>query len=428
MDIPVQYLRGNMKRIFLILIWLPGLMQAQVYMLDDLIEAGLKNSTAIQRSEINYQTAVSQRNTARWNLLPDVNFSATADNRLYSQSNVLAPDDFSTSLGLTVSKSVSLNDLNWFQYRYSTHDRKTAEIRRESSTGDFAYQVFLIYVDILSAEKQLRSLQESFSIQNRIWEQSNTLWHLGKLTEFDVKQNEIAVMNTQISLLRLQNAIGKSRQQLFSLILIPDEGYPLADLMIDTEREIPRLDYDRVNAIRLMQQEIERHDIMLLQDKLDNFPRLTLSYNLSRSVSGADLDFDTYNTNHGITLSLSYSLWNHFRNSESTKRDRFTRKLVELNLQDKVDEIEREYSILTRELDYLRQLDELYQSKLEQSRIQINKAEERYRLGMITQLELDKTRSEYIDSDIEYNSNRYQILARQEALNRLLSTQLLGKW
>jgi len=35
---------------------------------------------------------------------------------------------------------------------------------------------------------------------------------------------------------------------------------------------------------------------------------------------------------------------------------------------------------------------------------------------------------EYINSDIQYNNNRYQILARQEAINNLLSRKLLGKW
>ncbi len=417
-----------MKRIYLILILLPVVLQAQVYRLDDLIEAGLKNSTAIQRNEINYLTAVSQRKTASLNLLPEVNLGFNADKRLYTKRDLLAQDDFSNSLGLTVSKSISLNDPYWFQYRYSTHDQKTAEIRRESGTSDFAYQVFLIYIDILSAQKRLRSLEESSNIQNRIWEQSRTLWRLGKLTEFDVKQNEIAVMNTQISILRQQNSIDKSRQQLFSLILIPDDGYPLADLEIGVPDQFPLLDYDQVNTIRILRQDIKRFDIMRKQDKLDNFPRVTLAYNLSRSASGADFDFDRYQTDHGISLSLSYSLWNHFRNSESTKRDRFTRKLVELNLQDKVDEIEREYSILTGEMNYLKQLHALYQSKLEQSRIQVNKAEERYRLGMITQLELDKTRAEYIDSDIEFHANLYQMLARQEALNHLLSRKILGKW
>jgi len=47
---------------------------------------------------------------------------------------------------------------------------------------------------------------------------------------------------------------------------------------------------------------------------------------------------------------------------------------------------------------------------------------------MIQLLELDRTRTDYIEADIEYNANRYQIIQSQEAINFLLSKQILGKW
>ncbi|HQQ68035.1 MAG TPA: TolC family protein, partial [Candidatus Cloacimonadota bacterium] len=83
---------------------------------------------------------------------------------------------------------------------------------------------------------------------------------------------------------------------------------------------------------------------------------------------------------------------------------------------------------ITQELEYLLRLDELYLERLTQSREQIRIAEERYRLGMIQLLDLDKTRTDYISADIEYNTNRYQIIQKQEAVNYLLSNKILGKW
>jgi outer membrane protein TolC len=83
---------------------------------------------------------------------------------------------------------------------------------------------------------------------------------------------------------------------------------------------------------------------------------------------------------------------------------------------------------MTKELEYLLRLDELYSERLTQSREQIRIAEERYRLGMIQLLDLDKTRTDYISSDIEYYTNRYQIIQKQEAVNYLLANKILGKW
>jgi outer membrane protein TolC len=81
-----------------------------------------------------------------------------------------------------------------------------------------------------------------------------------------------------------------------------------------------------------------------------------------------------------------------------------------------------------QELQYLLRMNELYTERLAQSREQITQAEERYRLGLIELLELDKTRTDYIDANIAFNANRYQIISKQEAINNLLSQPILGKW
>ncbi len=79
-------------------------------------------------------------------------------------------------------------------------------------------------------------------------------------------------------------------------------------------------------------------------------------------------------------------------------------------------------------MQYLKRMNELYSEQLAQSREQITQAEERYRLGLIELLELDKTRTNFIETDISYNNNLYSIIAKQEEINYLLSEPLLGKW
>jgi outer membrane protein TolC len=131
---------------------------------------------------------------------------------------------------------------------------------------------------------------------------------------------------------------------------------------------------------------------------------------------------------HSLNLNLSYSLWNVFTNRESGLRYKINKQMAQLNFDDKAEQSKREYDIALNELQYLLRLDELYSERLLQATEQIRIAEERYRLGMIQLLELDRTRTNYIDADIEYNANRYEIIQKQEALNYLLSQQILGKW
>jgi outer membrane protein TolC len=97
-------------------------------------------------------------------------------------------------------------------------------------------------------------------------------------------------------------------------------------------------------------------------------------------------------------------------------------------MEEKKDQLQRDYDSALRELQYLKRMNELYSEQLAQSREQITQAEERYRLGLIELLELDKTRTNFIETDISYNNNLYSIIAKQEEINYLLSEPLLGKW
>lgn len=62
---------------------------------------------------------------------------------------------------------------------------------------------------------------------------------------------------------------------------------------------------DKNIDINILNQELNRLNLQLKQNKLDDFPRFNPLYNLDRSVSGADFDFDRYNTNHGISLTVA---------------------------------------------------------------------------------------------------------------------------
>jgi len=414
-----------MKVFTVLLMLLPILLAAQSYTLDELITYGLENSFSVQKSSLNYESSQSTLNTSKWNLLPDasVTGSVTRDFDPAAQT-----DDLTNSAGFSLSKTVSLNDGPYFNYLYSSLDTKTAKMKLEQTRKTYAYDVFSAYLKVLSAQKQRSSLEENLQIQTRVWEQSKILLQLGKTTPFEVKQNEIAMLNSNISLMQLDNTIANARKELFALVQKQDEGFPLTELELDVQKEIPAFSIENNADLNILNQELKRINLQLKQNKLDDFPRLNLGYNLDRTVGGADFDYDRYNTNHNISLSLSYPLLNIFENSESRTRTNISRQLSQLAIDEKKDQLQRDYDSALRELQYLKRMNELYREQLAQSREQITQAEERYRLGLIELLELDKTRTSYIETDISYNNNLYSIITKQEEINYLLSAPILGKW
>lgn len=414
-----------MKVFTVLLMLLPILLAAQSYTLDELITYGLENSFSVQKSSLNYESSQSTLNTSKWNLLPDasVTGSVTRDFDPAAQT-----DDLTNSAGFSLSKTVSLNDGPYFNYLYSSLDTKTAKMKLEQTRKTYAYDVFSAYLKVLSAQKQRSSLEENLQIQTRVWEQSKILLQLGKTTPFEVKQNEIAMLNSNISLMQLDNTIANARKELFALVQKQDEGFPLTELELNVQKEIPAFSIENNADLNILNQELKRINLQLKQNKLDDFPRLNLGYNLDRTVGGADFDYDRYNTNHNISLSLSYPLLNIFENSESRTRTNISRQLSQLAIDEKKDQLQRDYDSALRELQYLKRMNELYREQLAQSREQITQAEERYRLGLIELLELDKTRTSYIETDISYNNNLYSIITKQEEINYLLSAPILGKW
>lgn len=414
-----------MKVFITILLLCPLLLMAQQYNLDDLITTGLQNSFSVQKSELSHKAAGSSLNSAKWNLAPDLAVNA-AVNKDFDPAP--GAEDISSLAGFSISKTISLNDPSYFGYKQALLNSQLAELSLDQSHQSYAYQVFEAYLEVLGAERRKSSLNENLLIQTRVWEQSKLLLQLGKTTAFEVKQNEIAVMNSQIAILELDNTISNARSRLFALVQMQDMGYPMADLDADLARQIPTCTPDTSAELKILMQQQKSDDLQLSQGKLDNFPRLSVAYNFNRSVSGSDFDFDSYATNHGIGLNLSYPLLNFFKNGASNTRLKIAKEISQLQIDEKRDQITRDYDSAMKELQYLVRLDELYAEKLAQSREQISQAEERYRLGMIELLELDKTRTDYIDADIAYNANRYKIISKQEAINYLLSQPVLGKW
>ncbi|CAO80001.1 TolC family protein [Candidatus Cloacimonas acidaminovorans] len=414
-----------MKVITVILMLLPLLLAAQSYTLEELITYGLENSFSVQKSSLNYQSSKSTLNTSKWNLLPDASVSGGVKKDFDPAVNT---DDVTSSAGLSIGKTISLNDAAYFNYLYASLDTKTANMKLEQTRRAYAYEVFSAYLKVLSSQKQRSSLEENLQIQIRVWEQSKILLQLGKTTPFEVKQNEIAVLNSNISLMQLDNTIANARKELFALVQMQDEDYPLTELELNIQKEIPAFNTEKNADLNILNQELKRLNLQLKQNKLDDFPRLNLAYNFDRSVSGADFDFDHYNTNHGLSLTLSYPLFNIGENAESRTRTKISRQLSQVAIEEKKDQLQRDYDSALRELQYLKRMNELYSEQLAQSREQITQAEERYRLGLIELLELDKTRTNYIETDISYNTNLYSIIAKQEEINYLLSEPVLGKW
>lgn len=414
-----------MKKIIFAVMFLPLMLFAQSYNIDQLVEIGIKNNLDLQQSELSKELANSQLHKSYWDLVPDVTADFNRTDYLYLEKGSTHQNN---SLGLNVTKTIYLNDPQYYSYKFAKFDKKTSELKYENEKRSFILQIVSAYISLLDSQKQLEVQKSNQTIQENILQQTKILYRQKKNTEFDVTQSEITLLNVQIAITKLNNDISSKRNQLFNLINCQDQGFPLEDLTIKEDYQLPDFNTANNKDIELLQREIDRTDLSLNQTKLSFLPDLSLKYRYAKENFSPDFSFDDTSKSHTLMLNASYSLWNFFKNKENYSQTYISKKSKELSLKSKSLNLENQYQQYKDNLNYFKQLDNLYAIKKDNTKLNLVIAEKRYELGMIEQIELDKARFENFDAIQAYESNKYKLIELAEQVNFLLSNKILNKY
>jgi outer membrane protein len=417
-----------MKRCLLLLLLLGGLLWAQDYTLEQLIQTGLSNSTTIKAKAIQTDNAKSSLKSAYYDILPnaDVSLSQTDNNGVIIKSG-----------SLSIYKSLSLNEPTLFNLKQSMYDNKTAQLSFEQTKKQYVYDIFADYLDILAAVKTVDIHQANVSLQDRIFTDTKIQYQQGRKSAFDLNQADINRINSQIDLQNAQNNMNNLRQALFTLLVVNDQGYQFAEPelslpMVDTLNTniIPHLDADvSPLMVRMQELQLKKDKLSLSQQKINYLPTLTAAYSYTdRSVNNKPFDFQAYDDSYTISLTASYSLWNLFRHGEDYHRYKNSVKLAELDLQDAKVQLNANLDKLQRSLKYVNSSYRLQLRKKEQAAENLRIAEEKYRLGLINLLDLDQAQVNDLNAKLAANSDYYNLLKTKEQINLLLSNQIMGKW
>jgi len=412
-----------MKYLFFLVLILSSLcIQAENYTLEQLLNYALENNTTLQQSGINLQIAHERRTSAKINYLPDLSAGA-------GRTEDFVASDANNFMYFDISKSISLNNESYFLNRYAQHDLNLSNLSNQIQLQDIIYRIIQDYISVLENQKRLDLYEENIRIQESIVFESNQLFRQNRITPFEVQQSEINLLNAKINALNSRNNLTNSRNRLFDLINITDEGYELAEVRIyenenvaDFAREI---DFNTILQVQQQNETAARQRTSINQTKLDFYPQLSLNYNLNRNLSSSDFDFDNGRTNHTLGLRITYSLNRFMRNRYSYKVANLLDEHNDLSTSRLISDITLRYNQYREELNYLLQLHELQEIRVQQTTDNLEIAQQRYRLGLLTQLDLDRARYDYLNSRIDLEVNMYQLILKRLSIDHLLSNMRL---
>ncbi len=411
-----------MRRLFIfILIIIPILIFAEEYTLEKLIDIGLEKSYDINLENVNYLNSQSELRSSWIGLLPSASISAEGSK--YIDTNL----DWSKSASFKLSKNISLNEPSYYDVRTSILNKRNAGLSLESRRKLIAYTVFNKYLSVLEAQKNLEIQEENLILQQKINDQVEVQFETGDKSSLELQQSKISLIDYEIAVNEAMNSIVKLRKDLFNYLNINDEEFELSAPDIDITIESAEF----ITNIALQQKEnyLKSSKIILLQQKMNFLPSISMTYSVNHDDPNDIYDFENYDrTSNTLSLNASYNIFNLLETRELYLQSKRNHELLEMDLEITKENNTIDLQILLSDLETIKLSKTLYADKLELAEKNLQMAQELYKHGMISLLDLDRSKIEFQNSTISNMNKEFELLRKQEEINLLLSNKILGKW
>jgi len=396
------------------------------YSLAGLINSAKENNITLKQASLNYEMARLRLSMDRTDYLPEV---AVGVSRTESYTNIYFEGHQSSDRAyFDVSKTISLNDATYFRNQNSKHDLLTSQLAFQMEIQSLLFNIISNYIDVLTNQKRSNLREEYITIQENIVNEVRILFRQNTRTLFDVQQAEINLLNAKIEALQAKNNLNDSRRRLFDLINITDEGNELEEVSLYTSESADtfhrEIVLDQILEVQKHQVEVQKTKTNITQTRLGLTPDLRLSYHYNRSLTSDDFSYHHGSTDHTIALGLSYSFSNLFKTPQTIRQTKFLEEQSKLKTSQLMNNIRLNFEKYFEELDYLAQRDVLLASRLQQTTENLEMGQQRFRLGLITQLELDNITNDNLEAQITKESNYYELILKKLNIDYLLSNEL----
>ncbi len=409
-----------MRNLILLIILFPIFCFAEQYYLDELIELGLERSVEMQKEISSFKNSKSSLRSSYLEILPYASVTASKSKNI--------EEDWNGTSGFSLTKSIFLDEPTYFNIKQSLIDKKNSELALQEATKQIVFNIVSMYLSVLESQKSLEIHTENLKLQNKIYSQILAQFESGEKSILDLKQSEIDLIDYEIVVNEAENNLSKLRKDLFSYLNVQDKKHDFAEPEFE-ETESDLNFTDNLNT-KILRNELKSSKLSLFQTKLNFFPTVyfSYSYNFSNADNEAFFDFDEYDDSQTISLNASYSIFDLLDKRESFSRTARNFKIQKLSFEDTDKNYRNEFSNLQKDIKTLKRSRDLYAEKLKLAEENLNMAQEQFKLGMISLIDLDRSQLEYRNTQLSFNNRHYSLIRKQEELNLLLSKKILGKW
>jgi len=427
--------------LFTILAW-PGKSWAQgarVITFADAIRTALEQSNAIRQAR--YATDLDEASVrqTRSALLPDLRLSTQgAQNygRFFSndEGRILNTSTQSLSTGLSSSLTLFNGKANLSNISQAKLNRQASELDLARTRETVVFTVLSNYLNLIAQQELLGVRQSSLAAQDTLERQVQEFVNAGTRSIADLYQQQASVASARLAVVEADRSVGLAKIDLIqTLKLDPAGSYEFSAPPLDSAGPRPRsLDLTSMFQRALQQ----RRDVDALQSRLQAsetgvraagataWPTVSLAvgYNSNYASTATAPFFNQLDQRRGgsVGLNLSFPIFDRFSSRINVERAHIQQQNAEVAL----DNLRQEVGLQVRRamLDNSSAQAQLVaaQAQTRAADLALQAAQERYRAGAATLVEVTQARATSVQAASALVSARYNLLFQGKLLDYYL--------
>jgi len=284
----------------------------------------------------------------------------------------------------------------WNAIRYAQSQKAWSELNLTSVTNTVIMNVQQAYFDLYRQQKLLEVYDLAVKRSQDQLDKTQKMFDLGAVAKVDVFRSKVNLGNDKIQYLAQQNLVMTAKNNLNmvmgrqpgeALEIVPEislkPGYKNVD-------ELYQQALENNAELKMYQQNVRSNELLVARSKSPMWPRVGAGFNYSRSNEDMQRVYSDFDRNWGysVGVSLSMNLFNGFRDMVNIQKTKLALKNsmenYEYNKKNLIASVMQYADNYNSYMDIIT----INEENLDASKEEYRLAEERYRIGSGTQLEV----------------------------------------
>jgi outer membrane protein TolC len=393
--------------------------QSAALSLEECVAIALKNNTTLITTRNDALSAKKDVLSSYGGILPTIDASARsgrykagestdmrdypigvdADSNLIFERRLVVQPGFSVnshSAGLSINQNIFDGGEWWNAIGYAQSQKSLADFNLTSVTNTIIMNVQQAYFDLYRQQKLMEVYDLAVKRSQDQLDKTQKMFELGAVAKVDVFRSKVNLGNDKIQYLAQQNLVITAKNNLNmvmgrqpgeALEIVPEislsPGYKNVDELYEQALE-------NNPELKMYKQDVRSKELMVARSKSPMWPRLGAGFSYNRSNEDFDRVYSDYDRNwsYSVGLSLSMNLFNGFRDMVNIQKSRLALKNsmenYEYNRKNLIAAVMQYTDNYNSYLDIIK----INEENLEAAKEEYRLAEERYRIGSGTQLEV----------------------------------------